>query len=131
MQMAANIGAGVTELARLSSISIATTFPPSRDRPADLYAAGRPGACIAETMRFNRQGIEYERARNTTKSSRQVRTRFASLVCSYLLQRPFTLGTGARVLALDWRQYPVTNVVAASRERFILSSPRRPAFCFL
>jgi len=127
MQVAANIGAGVTELN-------APYFNLYRENLTNIEAwtkanmAGRPGACIPETMRFNGQGIEYESSWTTTKIPGKIGRDCDLSFPPYYNAR--TLSTGAEVSLWIWRQYLATDnreflagnyPVMAASARFLLS----------
>jgi hypothetical protein len=127
MQVAADIGAGVPELN-------APYFNLYRENLANIEnwtktnMKGLPGACIAETMRFNGQGIEYESSWNTTTVPGKIGRDCDSSFPPYYNAR--TLSTGAEVSLWVWRQYLATNnlkflaanyPVMAASARFLLS----------
>ncbi|HVC90747.1 MAG TPA: hypothetical protein VND66_09025 [Acidobacteriaceae bacterium] len=127
MQVAANIGAGVTELN-------APYFNLYRENLANIenwtktYMGGRSGACIPETMRFNGQGIEYESSWTTTKIPGKIGRDCDLSFPPYYNAR--TLSTGAEVSLWIWRQYLATDnreflvdnyPVMAASARFLLS----------
>lgn len=107
MQVAANIGAGVTELNapyfNLYRENLANIEKWTRD-----HMDGRPGACVAETMRFNGQGIEYESSWISNHNEAQI----LAYDCDSKFRPYFnarTLTTGAEVSLWIWRQYLATN----------------------
>ena len=126
MQVAANLGAGVTELN-------APFFNLYRENLATIESwtkenMGHPGACIAETMRFNGKGIEDESSwPQTTNPGRYGRD------CDLTSAQYFntrTLTTGAEVSLWIWQQYLITNdrnflaanyPVMAASARFLVS----------
>jgi hypothetical protein len=127
MQVAANIGAGVTELNE-------PFFNLYRENLANIenwtktYMGGRPGACIAETMRFNGQGIEYESSWPTTKVPGKIGRDCDLSFPPYYNAR--TLSTGAEVSLWVWQQYLATDdreflvdnyPIMAASARFLLS----------
>jgi Glycosyl hydrolase family 95 catalytic domain len=127
MQVAANIGAGVTELN-------APYFNLYRENLARIETwtknnmGGRPGACIPETMRFNGQGIEYESSWTTTRIPGKIGRDCDLSFPPYYNAR--TLSTGAEVSLWVWRQYLATDnlgfladnyPVMAASARFLLS----------
>jgi hypothetical protein len=59
MQVAANLGAGVADL-NASYFNLYREDLPNIEKWTRNHMDGRPGACVAETMRFNGAGIEYE-----------------------------------------------------------------------
>jgi hypothetical protein len=100
MQVAANIGAGLTDLNE-------TYFNLYRENLANIetwtkeHMQGRPGICVPETMRFNGRGIENEGVP------------FAmALDCDANFEPYYnarTLSTGAEVSLWVWQQYLVTD----------------------
>lgn len=127
MQVAANIGAGVTELN-------APYFNLYREnlRNIEIWTknnmGGRPGACVPETMRFNGQGIEYESSWTTTMIPGKIGRDCDLSFPPYYNAR--TLSTGAEVSLWIWRQYLATQnrefladnyPVMAASARFLLS----------
>jgi hypothetical protein len=104
MQVAANLGAGVPELNtpyfRLYRDNLANMQKWTRDR-----MHGAPGICIPETMRFNGNGIEFERwGGNTTKV-----TGWNCDAASGPYYNARTLTTGAEVSLWIWEQYLATG----------------------
>ena len=104
MQVAANIGAGVSELN-------APYFNLYRENLANIekwtkqHMAGRPGICVPETMRFNGQGIEYETQVDAPSA-------VTALDCDAGFKPYYnarTLSTGPEVSLWVWRQYLATN----------------------
>jgi alpha-L-fucosidase 2 len=127
MQVAANLGAGVMELN-------APYFNLYRENLTNIedwtrkYMNGRPGACIAETMRFNGQGIEYESSWETTKIPGKIGRDCDLSFPPYYNAR--TLSTGAEVSLWVWQQYLATDdrkfladnyPLMAASARFLLS----------
>lgn len=131
MQVAANLGAGVPELN-------APYFNLYRENLANIekwthdHMDGRPGACVAETMRFNGQGIEYESSWTSNHNEAQI----LAYDCDSKFRPYFnarTLTTGAEVSLWVWRQYLATHdraflaanypLIAASA-RFLLAYQR-------
>ena len=102
MQVAANIGAGLPDLN-------APYFNFYRENISNLeewtkkYMGGRAGICVAETMRFNGQGIEYESSWNPISIAHDCDLSFHP----YYNAR--TLSTGAEVGLWVWQQYLTTN----------------------
>lgn len=101
MQVAANLGAGVSELN-------APYFNLYRENLPAIVSwtkanMAHPGACIPETMRFNGQGLEYESKWQTVTVGRSCDLTFPP----YYNAR--TLTTGAEVSLWIWRQYLATN----------------------
>lgn len=104
MQVAANLGAGVPELNapyfRLYSNNLAHMQKWTSER-----MRGAPGICIPETMRFNGNGIEFERwGGNTTQV-----TGWNCDAASGPYYNARTLTTGAEVSLWIWEQYLVTG----------------------
>jgi alpha-L-fucosidase 2 len=127
MQVAANIGAGATELN-------APYFNLYRENLANIEEwtrtnmGGSAGACIPETMRFNGQGIEYESSWPTTKIPGKIGRDCDLAFPPYYNAR--TLSTGAEVSLWVWGQYLATNdrkfladnyPLMAASARFLLS----------
>lgn len=128
MQVAANIGAGVSEL-NAPYFNLYRENLPAIEKWTHDNMDGRPGACISETMRFNGAGIEYESSWDTghneaVKLARDCDSSF----------RPYfnarTLSTGAEVSLWIWQQYLATDdreflednyPVIAESARFLLS----------
>jgi len=106
MQVAANIGAGLTELNApyfnlyredLSSLKVWT----------NVFMEGHSGACIAETMRFNGKGIEFESWSNLTRIPGRIGRDCDLSFPPYFNAR--TLTTGAEISLWVWRQYLATD----------------------
>ena len=123
MQVAANIGAGVTDLN-------APYFNLYRENLANIekwtkeHMNGLPGVCVPETMRFNGAGIEYESSWAPISIGHDCDAGFKS----YYNAR--TLTTGAEVSLWVWQQYLATNdrkfleenyLLMASSARFLLA----------
>ncbi len=129
MQVAANIGAGVTELNE-PFFNLYRENLPAIESWTKTYM-DRPGACIAETMRFNGQGIEYESSWPGFNVPGKIGRDCDLSFTPYFNAR--TLTTGAEVSLWVWDQYLATNdlkflfdnypVIAASA-RFLLSSQK-------
>lgn len=128
MQVAANLGAGVADL-NASFFNLYREDLPTIEKWTHDHMDGRPGACIAETMRFDGQGIEYESS--WTANHNEATT--LAYDCDLKFKPYFnarTLTTGAEVSLWIWQQYLATNdraflaanypVIAASA-RFLLS----------
>jgi hypothetical protein len=113
MQVAANIGAGLTELNR-------PYFNLYRGNLANIedwtnsHMQGLPGICVPETMRFNGRGIEYETVSNPAVVALDCDANFTP----YYNAR--TLSTGAEVSLWVWRQYLATNDRAFLAENYPL-----------
>jgi hypothetical protein len=113
MQVAANLGAGVPELNapyfRLYRNNLAQMKIWTHDR-----MQGAPGICIPETMRFNGNGIEFERwGGNTDKV-----TGWNCDAASKPYYNARTLTTGAEVSVWIWRQYLATGDRSFLAENF-------------
>jgi alpha-L-fucosidase 2 len=123
MQVAANIGAGLTELNE-------PYFNLYRENLANIenwtkeHMRGLPGICVPETMRFNGQGIEDEGIPNPYAVALDCDANFVP----YYNAR--TLSTGAEVSLWVWQQYLATNdreflaenyPLMASSARFLLA----------
>ena len=125
MQVAANLAAGLPELNapyfRLYRNNLEQMKTWTHDR-----MNGAPGICIPETMRFNGNGIEFERwGGNTDKV-----TGWNCDAASPPYYNARTLTTGAEVSLWIWRQYLATGdrsflaenfPVMAESARFLLS----------
>jgi hypothetical protein len=107
MQVAANIGAGATELNE-PYFNLYRENLPAMEKWTRENMNGLPGACISETMRFNGLGIEYESSwdSNDNEAVKLARDCDASF-------RPYfnarTLSTGAEVSLWIWQQYLAMN----------------------
>jgi hypothetical protein len=125
MQVGANLGAGLPELNapyfRLYRENLDRMKIWTHDR-----MAGAPGICIPETMRFNGNGIEFERWGGNTKNV----TGWNCDVASKPYYNARTLTTGAEVSLWIWQQYLATGdrgflaanfAVMAESARFLLS----------
>jgi alpha-L-fucosidase 2 len=129
MQVAANIGAGVPELNE-PFFNLYRENLPAIENWTKTYMR-RPGACIAETMRFNGQGIEYESTWPGFNVPGKIGRDCDLSFTPYFNAR--TLTTGAEVSLWVWEQYLATNdrkflfdnypIIAASA-RFLLSSQK-------
>lgn len=123
MQIAANVGAGLTELNE-------PYFNLYREDLANIenwtkeHMKGLPGVCVPETMRFNGPGIEYESAWKPIAMGLNCDAGFKP----YYNAR--TLSTGAEVSLWVWQQYLATNdrqflaenyPLMASSARFLLA----------
>ncbi len=123
MQVAANIGAGLTDLN-------ASYFNLYRQNLANIeswtreHMNGLPGICVPETMRFNGPGIEYESAWEPVSIGHNCDAGFKP----YYNAR--TLSTGAEVSLWVWQQYLATSdrkfladnyPLMASSARFLLA----------
>jgi alpha-L-fucosidase 2 len=126
MQTAANIGAGVTEI-NAPFFNLYRENLPAIESWTKTYM-GRPGACIAETMRFNGQGIEYESSWPGFKIPGKIGRDCDLSFTPYFNAR--TLTTGAEVSLWVWQQYLATAdmkfladnyPVMAASARFLLS----------
>lgn len=123
MQVAANLGAGLFDLN-------APYFNLYRENLAAIedwtkrYMAGRSGACVPETMRFNGRGLEYESSWKPISIGRDCDADSTP----YFNAR--TLSTGAEVSLWIWQQYLATGdrrflaenyPVMAASARFLLA----------
>jgi hypothetical protein len=123
MQVAANIGAGLTELNE-------PYFNLYRGNLANIekwtkgHMKGLPGSCVPETMRFNGRGIEYEGSWKPVAMGLNCDANFKP----YYNAR--TISTGAEVSLWIWHQYLATSnrkfleenyPVMASAARFLLA----------
>lgn len=128
MQVAANIGAGVTEL-NAPYFNLYRKNLPTIMAWTKKHMNGLPGACVPETMRFDGQGIEWESSWVGNHNEAQA----LAYDCDSSFKPYFnarTLSTGAEVSLWIWQQYLATNdrqflidnypVIAASA-RFMLS----------
>ena len=126
MQVAANIGAGLTDLN-------APYFNLYRENLAEIeswtkeHMNGLAGICVPETMRFNGPGIEYESMWEPVSIGHDCDAGFKP----YYNAR--TLTTGAEVSLWVWQQYLVTSdrkfleenyPLMASSARFLLASQK-------
>ncbi len=123
MQVAANIGAGLPDLNE-PYFNLYREGLPAIEAWTRDHMAGRPGACIAETMRFNGVGIEYESSWKPISLAHDCDADW----------RPYynarTLSTGAEVSLWIWQQYLSTHdraflaknyPVMAAAARFLLA----------
>ncbi len=127
MQVAANLGAGLFALNN-SYFSLYRENLQNIEAWTAAQMAGRPGACVPETMRFNGKGYENESwlpdpGVNCSAESKP-----------YYNAR--TLSTGAEVSLWIWRQYLATQdraflasnyPVMAASARFLLAYAKRDA----
>jgi alpha-L-fucosidase 2 len=125
MQVAANLSAGLPEFNlpyfRLYRENLSAIEQWTHER-----MNGRSGACVPETMRFNGNGVEYERWTQPTGKP-------SGLNCdanSTPYYNARTLSTGAEVSLWTWQQYLVTRdrsflaqnfPVMAAAARFLLA----------
>ena len=123
MQVAANIGAGLTEL-NAPYFNLYRENLPSIESWTREHMKGRAGSCVPETMRFNGRGIEYESSWKPISVGRDCDADFKP----YYNAR--TLSTGAEVSLWVWQQYLATNdrkfladnyPLMASSARFLLA----------
>lgn len=128
MQVAANIGAGLADL-NASYFNLYREDLPNIEKWTRDHMDGRPGACVAETMRFNGAGIEYESSWVSNHNEAQI----LAYDCDSKFRPYFnarTLTTGAEVSLWIWQQFLATHdraflaanypVIAASA-RFLLA----------
>jgi alpha-L-fucosidase 2 len=123
MQVAANMGAGLYDL-NAPYFNLYLEDLPTIESWTHQYMDGRAGACIAETMRFNGPGIEYESTWTPISLAHDCDAHWSP----YYNAR--TLSTGAEVSLWIWQQYLATQdraflarnypVIAASA-RFLLA----------
>jgi len=126
MQVAANLGAGVSDL-NAPYFNLYRENLPNLENWTRVHLNGRLGACIPETMRFNAQGIEYETGWDTITGNIYARDCDESFPPFFNAR---TLSTGAEVSLWVWRQYLATNdlkfladhyPLVAATARFLLS----------
>ncbi len=102
MQVAANIGAGLTELNE-PYFSLYRQDLASIENWTKEHMKGLPGVCVPETMRFNGPGIEYESGWQPIAMGLDCDANF----------RPYynarTISTGAEVSLWVWQQYLATG----------------------
>jgi alpha-L-fucosidase 2 len=128
MQVAANLGAGLPDLNQ-------SYFRLYRDNLSNMetwtreHMRGAPGICIPETMRFNGNGMEFERWDGNTSKVNGWNCDAAS--APYYNAR--TLTTGAEVSLWIWEQYLATGdrkfleenfPIMAESARFLVSYER-------
>ncbi|MBV9678705.1 MAG: glycoside hydrolase [Acidobacteriaceae bacterium] len=104
MQVAANLGAGVPEL-NLPYLRLYRENLKNMEDWAFKHMEARPGVCVPETMRFNGQGIEYEKWSASDPPT-------TALDCDAGWQPYYnarTISTGAEVSLWIWQQYLLTN----------------------
>jgi alpha-L-fucosidase 2 len=123
MQIAANIGAGLTELNE-SYFNLYRENLKNIENWTREHMKGLPGVCVPETMRFNGPGIEYEGAWQPAAMGLNCDAQFKP----YYNAR--TISTGAEVSLWVWQQYLATNdrkflaqnyPLMASAARFLLA----------
>jgi alpha-L-fucosidase 2 len=126
MQVAANLGAGVSEI-NAPYFNLYRSNLPAIEKWTHTHMNGHAGACIPETMRFNGSGIEYETGWDTITGN------IYALDCDAGFPPFFnarTLSTGAEVGLWVWQQYLATSdlkflaenyPVMASAAKFYLS----------
>jgi alpha-L-fucosidase 2 len=102
MQVAANIGAGLSEL-NVTYFNLYRENLASIEQWTRENMKGRPGICVPETMRFNGPGIEYESTWKPIAMGRNCDANFKP----YYNAR--TISTGAEVSLWVWQQYLVTG----------------------
>jgi alpha-L-fucosidase 2 len=125
MQVAANLSAGLPDL-NLPYFRLYRENLPTIEQWTHTRMNGRPGACVPETMRFNGNGVEYERWTQPTGKP-------SGLDCdanSTPYYNARTISTGAEVSLWIWQQYLVTRdraflaqnfPVMAASARFLLA----------
>lgn len=123
MQVAANIGAGLTELNE-PYFNLYRENLTNIENWTKAHMSGLPGVCVPETMRFNGRGIEYESSWTPIAMGLNCDANFKP----YYNAR--TLSTGAEVSLWVWQQYLATNdrgflaqnyPLMASSARFLLA----------
>ncbi|MEO6965338.1 MAG: glycoside hydrolase [Acidobacteriaceae bacterium] len=123
MQVAANLGAGLSQLNR-PYFNLYRENLPNIEKWTKQNMKGRDGVCVPETMRFNGQGIEYESSWKPISIGRDCDANFKP----YYNAR--TLSTGAEISLWVWQQYLATNdrkfltrnyPVMAASARFLLA----------
>ena len=123
MQVAANIGAGLSELNE-PYFNLYRENLGNIERWTREHMKGLPGSCVPETMRFSGAGIEFESGWKPVSVGKDCDADFKP----YYNAR--TLSTGAEVSLWIWRQYLATNdrrflvdnyPVMASSARFLLA----------
>jgi alpha-L-fucosidase 2 len=123
MQVAANIGAGMPDL-NLPYFNLYREDLPTIESWTRDHMGGRPGGCIAETMRFNGPGIEYEHSWTPVSLAHDCDLSWTP----YFNAR--TVSTGAEVSLWIWQQYLATDdraflarnyPVMAASARFLLA----------
>lgn len=124
MQVAANLGAGLSEL-NGPYFNLYRENLPAIESWTRENMGGRPGICVPETMRFNGAGIEYEGNWQPVSIGRDCDANFKP----YYNAR--TLSTGAEVSLWVWQEYLQTEdrafleanyPVMAASARFLLAS---------
>jgi alpha-L-fucosidase 2 len=123
MQVAANIGAGVSEL-NAPFFNLYRENLENIEAWTKLHMNGLPGICIPETMRFNGRGAQFEPSWKPPSNSGDCNAGFRQ----YYNAR--TLTTGAEVSLWIWEQYLSTDdrafleknyPVIAESARFLLA----------
>ena len=127
MQVAANLGAGLTDL-NAPYFNLYRENLPSIEKWTQEHMNGRPGSCVPETMRFNGRGIEFESSWKPISIGRDCDADFHP----YYNAR--TLSTGAEVSLWVWQQYLATDdrkfladnyPIMASSARFLLAYQKK------
>jgi alpha-L-fucosidase 2 len=114
MQVAANLTAGLPEL-NAPYFHLYRSALPGIETWTKQHMAGRPGACVPETMRFNGPGIEYEAGANWGKKP-VVGLNCAADFKPYYNAR--TISTGAEVSFWIWQTYLQTDDRAFLKENY-------------
>ena len=126
MQVAANLGAGVTDI-NAPFFNLYRENLTALENWTKTYT-GHPGVCIAETMRFNGQGIEYESSQAGFRVPGKIGRDCDLSTTPYFNSR--TMTTAAEVSLWIWQQYLATNdrkflddnyPVIAESARFLVS----------
>lgn len=127
MQVAANLGAGLSEL-NTPYFNLYRQNLTNIENWTQKHMRGRPGACVPETMRFNGQGVEYEPSWPANQPSLQIAHDCDAHFQPYANSR--TLSTGAEVSLWVWQQYLATDdrsflasnyPIMAASARFLLA----------
>lgn len=118
MQVAANLGAGVSDV-NAPYFNLYRSSLPEIEKWTHAHMNGHTGACIPETMRFNGPGIEYETGWDTITGN------IYALDCDAGFPQFFnarTLSTGAEVGLWVWQQYLATSDLKFLAENYPLMS---------
>jgi hypothetical protein len=127
MQVAANMGAGVTEL-NAPYFNLYRENLKNIEDWTQVHMDGHAGACVPETMRFNGQGIEYESDWPSQFTEHLYARNCDATFTPFFNSR--TLSTGAEVGLWIWQHYLATGdrkflaenyPVMVSAARFLLS----------
>jgi hypothetical protein len=127
MQVAANMGAGVTDL-NAPYFNLYRENLKNIEDWTRVHMDGNAGSCVPETMRFNGQGIEYESDWPSQFTQHLYARNCDATFTPFFNSR--TLSTGAEVGLWIWQHYLATDdrkfladnyPVMASAARFLLS----------